>query len=402
MKIQKRVMLLVLIAALVAAAAAQTVGRRPISSIPTGKKYIALTFDDGPNTNETVQILDELKRLSSDAKVTFYINGSQVTDLTRVVMQRAIAEGHDIDNHGFYHYSHGGPHLDSKDKDGNPVVLDTKESAGENIKQNSQLIYDVTGYWPFSFRAPFFEWQTHLHGLDRELNMPFVQTFYDSNDWGINNQSNPVQMATDLLASSKIVDGAIILMHDSPAGNRQGTVESLKSFIPQLIERGFVFVTVRELFIMKHRQPEVFMYPDTWNPNNGVPFNPVEDKVRYSHVDFWPDNLDNWWLQDWWTNSTPPWERDLSVSAKKLSSGTSHSAVTVSAVTSNQMSLKVSTAGAYTISLYSANGHLLTQQKEHLSVGENTLPLNRRLAKGLIILSVKGINADIVKKMTLR
>ena len=57
MKIQKSVALLVVVAAIVANTVAQGVGRRAISSIPTGKKYIALTFDDGPNTNETVKIL---------------------------------------------------------------------------------------------------------------------------------------------------------------------------------------------------------------------------------------------------------------------------------------------------------------------------------------------------------
>lgn len=402
MKIQKSFILALLIVAFVANTMVDAVGRRPISSIPTGMKYIALTFDDGPNTNETVQILDELKRLSSDIKVTFYINGSQVNDLTRVVMQRASAEGHDIDNHGFYHYSHGSQHLDSKDKDGNLVVLDTKEAAGENLKRNSQLIYDDTGYWPFSFRAPFFEWETHLDGLDRELNMPFVQTFYDTNDWGINNQSNPERMASDLLASSKIVDGAIILMHDAPAGSRQGTVESLKHFIPQLIDRGFVFVTVRELFVMKQRQPELFMYPDTWNPNNGVPFNPIEDKVRYSHVDFWPDNLDNWWLQDWWTNPIAPWDRDLTVSTINQSSSIEHSTIVFSGISSNWLNLKVSSAGSYTISIYSLNGQMLAQQKEHLSVGDNSLSMSSKLAKGLAIVSVQGIGLNIEKKLIIR
>ncbi len=402
MRIQKNVVLLVLIFAIIANTMANTVGRRPISSIPTGKKYIALTFDDGPNTNETVQILDELKRMGSDIKVTFYINGSQVNDQTRVVMKRASSEGHDIDNHGFYHYSHGGPHLDSKDKDGNAIVLDTKESAGENIKQNSQLIYDETGYWPFSFRAPFFEWREHLHGLDKELNMPFVQTFYDTNDWGVYNQSDPERMASDLLSSSKIVDGAIILMHDAPAGSRQGTVESLKHFIPQLIDRGFVFVTVRELFAMKQRQPEVFMYPDTWNPNNGVPFNPIEDKVRYSHVDFWPDNKDNWWLQDWWTNPVAPWDRDLTVSTVTQSKGMKDVSIAVSGISSSRLNLKVSTPGAYMITIYSVNGQLIAQQNEHLSVGENTLSMSKRLAKGLAIVSVQGIGSNMKKTMIIR
>ncbi len=322
MKMRKRVVLFVLVAAGLTNSVAQTVGRRPISSIPEGKKYIALTFDDGPNTTETVQILDELKRLDPNAKVTFYVNGDKVTEASRPVLQRTVIEGHDVDNHGYFHYSHGAMHLDSKDANGETVILGTKELASENLKRNSQLIYDETGYWPFSFRAPFFEWGDWLVGLDKELNMPFVRTWYDTNDWSQNNQKNPEGMARALLSSEKIVSGAIVLMHDAPEGNRQGTVESLQHFVPQLIEQGFVFVTVRELFVMKQRQPEVFKGTSaTWNPNAAVPLKPNQDATRYGHEDLWPNNVGNWWTQDWWTCSTAPWARDLSVTCEGGTTG---------------------------------------------------------------------------------
>lgn len=37
---------------------------------PDGKKMMALTFDDGPDPDETVQILDLLKQY--EAKATFF------------------------------------------------------------------------------------------------------------------------------------------------------------------------------------------------------------------------------------------------------------------------------------------------------------------------------------------
>ncbi|ERP39192.1 polysaccharide deacetylase [Chitinivibrio alkaliphilus ACht1] len=251
-----------------------------------------------------------MKRLDPEARVTFYINGDQVNDETIPVMRRATAEGHDVDNHGYYHYSHGGAHSDSRDDQGNQVILETPEEARENIQRNSELIYDITGYWPFSFRAPFFEWGSQLEGLDRKLNMPFVHAIYDTNDWSVSNQEDPEGMAAELLSSDRVRCGTIILMHDAPAGRRQGTVDALQHFIPQLVERGYVFVTVRELFAMKQMQPELFIPRDTWNPNPRVPFDADDNSGRYSHVDFWPDH-DTWWENDWWTNPTPPWERDL-------------------------------------------------------------------------------------------
>ncbi len=409
MKMQRCAMLLIFIAMTVINSAAQNGGRRPLSSIPIGEKYIALTFDDGPTTNETVKILDELKRLDPNAKVTFYINGSTLTDETRVVLQRAVAEGHDIDNHGYYHYSHGGAHPDSKDKEGNTVLLNTPELARENIQINSQLIYDETGYWPFSFRAPFFEWGKQIDGLDRTLNMPFVQAIYDSRDWSQSNQLNPEGMAKALLSSNKVTDGTIVLFHDAPSGRRQGTVDCLQHFIPQLLAEGYVFVTVRELFMMKQKQPELFMPTDTWNPNPRVPFNPDTDGGRYSHVDLWPDNIDNWWLQDWWTCSTAPWERDLSESCDdntgftmQPKSGITSSEIAISATSSKQLHLTVSSAGAYTVSMYNVNGKLLAEKRQNLSVGTNTLALDNKMSKGVVIVSVKSVNGNTMKKMVVK
>lgn len=66
------------------------------------------------------------------------------------------------------------------------------------------------------------------------------------------------------------------------------------------------------------------------------------------------------------------------------------------------MNLKVSSAGAYTISVYCLSGQLLAQQKEHLSAGENTLSMSRRLAKDLAIVSVQGVGSNIEKNMIIR
>ena len=299
--------LLTLILAVCVFIAPTQAGRRNISDIPRATRgYIALTFDDGPTTNETVKILDELRRWPS-AKVTFYVNGAMFNDQTRPILRRMIAEGHDVDNHGFNHLSHGGSHPDSR-LNGVPTILDTQEKARDNIQRNSQAIYDATGFWPFSFRAPFFEWGRQLfqpERLDVLLNMPFVHAIYDTNDWSPSNQSNPQGMAAGVIAGVR--DGTIILMHDAPAGNRQGTVNSLQHFIPQLIQQGYVFVTVRELFKIKQAQPERFHPADTWNPNPRVPFNP-DGGNRWSHENFWP-NHPTWWTLDFWSCSTPPWQR---------------------------------------------------------------------------------------------
>jgi peptidoglycan/xylan/chitin deacetylase (PgdA/CDA1 family) len=281
------------------------------SDFPAGTRYIALTFDDGPNTHATagtVGVLNYLqshvtpvtlqsggRNLTGPAFVTFYINGANINDQTRPVLTRMITEGHDVDNHGFNHYSHGGAHQDS------PVILSTQAQARESLRSNSQAIFTATGYWPFSFRAPFFEWGAQLIGLDAELRMAFMDAGIDSNDWMAGNQSNPSGMASSIRNNAG--DGAVILMHDAPAGQRAGTVNSLQHFMPQLQDQNYAWVTVRQMFRLKNAVPEQFEANHWPRVNQWVP---------HRRPASWGQAPPLWTGTPWWTsdsNPTPPWQR---------------------------------------------------------------------------------------------
>lgn len=76
-------------------------GRDESRNIP-GTKTVFLTFDDGPSTTNTPQILDILKKY--DVKATFCILGSQVnSERTKELLKREFAEGHAIANHTYSH-----------------------------------------------------------------------------------------------------------------------------------------------------------------------------------------------------------------------------------------------------------------------------------------------------------
>ena len=390
----------IILTSIVCSASANDGRRNPsLSDFPAGTKFLALTFDDGPTTNETVKILDELRRLDPNAKVTFYVNGAMFNAQTLPVLRRMIAEGHDVDNHGFNHYTHGNAHPDS------PVRLDTPEKARENMQRNSQAIFDATGYWPFSFRAPFFEWGNQLRGLDVTLNMVFVHAIYDTNDWSQSNQSNPQGMASALIASDRVRDGAIILMHDAPAGARQGTVNSLQHFIPQLIAQGYAFVTVRELFMIKQYQPERFTSPfDIWNPNARVPFNAETGGNRgaWAHQDFWPNNTNNWWLQDWWTCSTPPWERTngeiCNDDPTSIHNTANKETTSFAGIQNGKINLQLQ-AGNYTAELYSLQGFLISKVEINATNGINATGLRTdNLSKGMFILNVKQEGTPVLSQ----
>ncbi|MDO4670568.1 MAG: polysaccharide deacetylase family protein [Aerococcus sp.] len=64
-------------------------------------KVVFLTFDDGPDKDNTPKVLDILKKANVPA--TFFEVGRFVTDETAPIMKRQIQEGHAIGSHSFSH-----------------------------------------------------------------------------------------------------------------------------------------------------------------------------------------------------------------------------------------------------------------------------------------------------------
>ncbi len=61
---------------------------------------IALTFDDGPEPDQTIPLLDLLKE--HDIPATFFVIGEKA-ERHRELIERMVAEGHDIGNHTYTH-----------------------------------------------------------------------------------------------------------------------------------------------------------------------------------------------------------------------------------------------------------------------------------------------------------
>jgi len=74
--------------------------RRYIWKVPTNKKVLYLTFDDGPIPEVTPWVLDLLKEFN--AKATFFCVG-QNAEKNPAILQRILDEGHQIGNHTYNH-----------------------------------------------------------------------------------------------------------------------------------------------------------------------------------------------------------------------------------------------------------------------------------------------------------
>lgn len=192
--------------------------------IPVDAKCIALTFDDGPNTTTTVQVLDLLEKY--DITASFFLVGNNINDETAEVVKRAYDMGCEINNHSKSH-----PNM-------------TEMSVDEIIAEftyTDDKIFEITGERSKFFRPPYIAVNDDM--LDN-IDVPFISGI-GCNDW--EDKITAEMRKRSILKQVK--DGHIILMHDAE-GNDQ-TVEALDTLIPELKEQGYYFVTVSQLFEIK-------------------------------------------------------------------------------------------------------------------------------------------------------
>lgn len=182
---------------------------------------IALTFDDGPNTTITPQVLDILEMHGIVG--TFFLIADNITPDSAEMVRRAQKMGCDIENHSV---THG--FMDRM----------TPEQIRSEVAECSKKITEITGREPSFFRPPFIALnQTMFDNID----LTFI-CGSGCEDWVPTVSAD--ERARRTLANAK--DGEIILLHDMQ--RNINTVEALKIIIPELKKRGFTFHTVAGIF----------------------------------------------------------------------------------------------------------------------------------------------------------
>ena len=193
-------------------------------------KYIALTFDDGPNTTTTNDVLDKLEKHGVVA--SFFLVGNNINDETAKVVKRAFDMGCEINNHSRSH--------------SDMTTLSAEEIQSE-YKFVDDKVFEITGEHTKFFRPPYIA--VHQIMFDN-IDAPFIAGI-GASDW--EDRVTAEKRAKTILKQAK--DGDIILLHDME-GNSQ-TVEALDTIIPELKAQGYKFVTVSELFKAKGIDPDM-------------------------------------------------------------------------------------------------------------------------------------------------
>jgi peptidoglycan/xylan/chitin deacetylase (PgdA/CDA1 family) len=206
------------------------VSGRLVSSVfePTGPSHtppaVALTFDDGPNSEYTPRILSILKRMHVHA--TFFTIGYLVERYPDLVRREKRA--------GMVVADHSWDHPNS------PPFQDLSPHRIHSEMFKAKLALDGLGVDAELFRPPGGSTSVEVETIAKELGMRVVLWSVDPEDWraGVTWK----QIVKNVL--SNVRPGSIVIMHDG-GGDQSATVRALPKIIRGIRRMHLKFLTIR-------------------------------------------------------------------------------------------------------------------------------------------------------------
>lgn len=190
---------------------------RVTTRILEGKKLVVLTFDDGPSSATTPNLLDIL--YEKDVPATFFMLGNMARNNPEIVT-RAAREGHEVASHTMYHQN---------------LIRLSASAVKSDIDEARSTLQGILGSVPSFTRPPYGNINDNVR---QYVGTPMILWSVDTLDWKDKNIDSIVN-----IAMSQVHDGAIILMHDI----YPTTVEAVPILIDTLRSAGYEFATIPEL-----------------------------------------------------------------------------------------------------------------------------------------------------------
>ena len=192
-----------------------------ICSADTNQKEIAISFDDGPATNHTPEILQLLKQ--ANIKATFFCIGNRIAG-NENILQQIKEDGHIIGNHSYSHHFWFDMFSSKK-------MLDDLRLMDEELKR-------VTGLQPKLFRPPY--------GVTNpNLKKAITAGNYTPVGWSVRSMDTVIKDENKLLdkINKALKPGAVFLFHDTSAS----TLNVLPAFIKVVKNKGYQIVPLDKL-----------------------------------------------------------------------------------------------------------------------------------------------------------
>ncbi|WP_346838987.1 polysaccharide deacetylase family protein [Microbulbifer sp. SAOS-129_SWC] len=203
-----------------------------VSRVQTDKKVVALTFDDGPSSEYTEEILKILQE--NNVRATFFLVGNAIQS-NPAAARGIVNAGHEIGNHSFTH---------------SRMLLKSLDFVKREVEETTDLIRR-TGYsGKITFRPPYGK---------KLLTLPYFLSSRDitSVTWDVAPDSvlpadaSPEDLARNAIANTR--PGSIILMHVM-FKSRRNSMAAVPQIISALKAKGYRFVTVSQLLALADRR----------------------------------------------------------------------------------------------------------------------------------------------------
>jgi peptidoglycan/xylan/chitin deacetylase (PgdA/CDA1 family) len=186
-------------------------GKTALCPVQVAKKWVAITFDDGPG-KPTTKLLKGLKKRK--VTVTFFVVGTMAKSRPKVLKQESAA-GHEIANHTWNH-------------NGSAKVL------RKALKKTDKVIKKATGSNSKLMRPP----GGAINKTTRKCGKPIILWSVDPKDWRDRNANT---VYTRVIKGTK--SGSIVLLHDI----HPTSVTAGLKIVDKLKKKGYAFVTVSQL-----------------------------------------------------------------------------------------------------------------------------------------------------------
>ena len=188
-------------------------------NIDPSKPMIALTLDDGPG-KYTDQFLDLFEKYG--IRATFCVIGNLVNTQEEALV-RAVSLGNEVIGHSWDHKN---------------LAKLSADAVERQITDTFNVIDNVAGTDVKLFRPPYGAVSDTMREASRELGFSMVYWTVDPEDWNTKDSQAILHAVVN-----GTIDGSIILSHEI----YKSTLVAYESIIPELLIRGFQFVTISEL-----------------------------------------------------------------------------------------------------------------------------------------------------------
>ncbi|GAA3747849.1 polysaccharide deacetylase family protein [Salinactinospora qingdaonensis] len=188
-----------------------------VDSTQWGGQAVALTFDDGPDPEDTPRLLKVLRQ--NHVKAVFCLWGDHVRQHPDLVRQ-IVAHGHTLCNHTMHH---------------DDMSTWSPEEIRADLEETSAAIREAVPHAriPY-FRAPYGAWgQTPEVAAD--MGMQPLGWSLTVSDWNTPGTDELVQRLRE-----GITPQSVVLLHDG-GGDRSQTVDAVARIIPELRSQGWYF-----------------------------------------------------------------------------------------------------------------------------------------------------------------